>query len=319
MIKLEASIPSQEEIDQSNRFLTYLYYIRNLARQIDTNLFLISITKSNSFNSIIGGKCKDYDYLGRLFRNAWYTEIQMLLPKRNNELVPYANHWIPVQGYYAIYILVRAYFFCSGQDISHEHATNLKCISHEIQKRPDLFPCPWNVLCDGDPNIKIPNLINIPEEVSITHISNLKPNSNFWDSYALLLKTTRQRQIETKFDDWRTSNKRVRIPPQIKSKLCNDLPPTSLFNFFYRLRLRSNYIDADSFLIGSLNDNKSNDFYNSLCILVWNTLLVIEVLITRYIGKKEYSNIVLSFTKHDDLKMCKDTVIKRWELFKDLW
>ena len=43
-----------------------------------------------------------------------------------------------------------------------------------------------------------------------------------------------------------------------------DCPPTTLFDFFWRLRVRSNYQDVDTFLMSSVGEAWHRDFYESL-------------------------------------------------------
>lgn len=51
----------------------------------------------------------------KLLFNSWNTEIVLALPASiSTEFIKYANHWSPVQAYYALYLALQAYFRSIG-------------------------------------------------------------------------------------------------------------------------------------------------------------------------------------------------------------
>ncbi len=138
------------------------------------------------------------------------------------------------------------------------------------------------------------------ESAKVTSISPLSSHNNvsFWDSLCLLLKTTRVRKLERVCDDWKKSNKRRRVNKDMRQRFANNLGATSLFHFLYRLRLRSNYEDADSFLLGQQSEVDSNLFAHALRQINSSSLLILELLIARHMGKKEFSGVVDTFIKN---------------------
>lgn len=325
-MRLTGTIPSDEEMEQAIRFKTYLNYLVCISDFLgdiysEPTRLIAPVIQSRAFQNIQGGRCFDTERLAQLFRNAWFTEIQMSISAQYEEFVSYSNHWIPVQAYYATYLALRAYFTSSGQDIGREHAANLKAIGEEIQRRPKLFPQPWSVVCVDNPGSSSPQFRNLPNDVTISPISSLTSSwrVSFWNSYAKFLKTTRQRILEKQCEDWKITKSRKRVSSTIKRQFIQNLSPTTIFHCLYRLRLRSNYADADSSLLSVHGSSDGAAFHSALRKICWGSLLVLELLTSRYVGKREFDNIVDSFRRYERRGVSDDLVGLRWGLMRTLW
>ncbi len=314
-------VQSDEDVQHALRFRTYLNYleiISNFLEPCESNpkKLIKNVIKSKTFCDIQGGRCTDFNKLGKLLRNCWLTEIQLNLTFE--DYVSYSNHWAPVQVYYATYLALRAFYVSMGITISHEHSTTLKNIGEDIKRRPELFPRPWKVICIGDPKNEI-EILNHPEGTEFKKSSALNSNLDIWSSYRTFLKTTRERQLEKICDDWKRSKHKKRISEAQRLTLVNNLAPTSFFNVLYRLRLRSNYEDADSFLVSIQETDEALRFNKALKKISWCTLFTLETLIARYIKKTKFEEIVHSFQKHEKIKLSEELVGKRMELIKEAW
>jgi hypothetical protein len=311
--------PSEEEIEQGNRFRTYLNYICSISahlKHLTPKSFLKTITSSDEFGRI---KRHNSDILEieKLLRNAWLTEVKLHIDGEDNEFTTYSNHWAPVQLYYSAYLSLRAYFTANASQVPNEHTKNLKAINNDILNKSSLFPFPFHTMClCGGARADDSKFINMPQGVCINKISGLTKfdNVEFYDSFALCLKTTRDKQIEKLCEDWRHRNKKKRVPALEKEKMVKNMGPTSLFNFLYRLRLRSNYEDADSFLFSQPTILESQDFNKSLRVICWYTQFMLETLIARYIGEKTFVGIVQKFEKFEKYGFSKKTVGNRSKL-----
>jgi hypothetical protein len=319
-------IPTDEELEQANRFRTYLNYLNAISDFLGDiysapENVVSPVIKSSDFQSLQGGRCIDTERLAELFRNAWFTEIQMSISAQYDEFVSYSNHWVPVQAYYASYLALRAYFNASGQHVGREHSSNLKAIAEEIQRRPLLFPQPWRTVCIGNPESSHCQLRNLPNGLTISQISSLTSSwrAPFWDSYAMFLRTTRLRHLQKQCDDWKDANNRKRVSPKVKRQFISNLSPTTLFHCLYRLRLRSNYADADSFLLSVVGSADGASFHAALRKVCWSTLLVLETLTARYIGKRDFENIVQSFRRYERKAVSDDLIGLRWGTVRSLW
>ena len=203
LLDIPIELPTIEEIQQGNRFRTYLNYPSSLSKFLANiengpEALLKQVVESTPFKRIKRNTRSDSQQLGRSLRNAWLTEILLNIPSEYPGFLPYSIHWAPIQSYYATYHVLRSYYLVSNQDVGRVHATTLKAIGEEIHQRPQLFPFPWRVYCTNDPNISPPQLVYLPVGTSISKISPLSSSHNvsFWDSFAMFLKTTRQRQLD---------------------------------------------------------------------------------------------------------------------------
>ena len=315
---------SPEQIEELKRFQTYLNYLKAISLFFTKDPDpprLTQVVNSVAFKSLRGGQCPNPSRVRELMRNAWCTEIQLSVAARQEDLLGYSNHWAPVQLYYAVYLALRALFLASNRDIPNDHSATLKCIAEMIRTRPDLFPQPWKTLCVGDPKgspVKYPNL---PPG---TIVQNISPLTNpgfapFWDYYCLLLRTTRERQGAAAVQEWKRRNKKKNIPKAKRSETMENMPPTSFFYALYRLRIRSNYADAESFLISLYNVADNKDFHRSLRRIAWHTLKVIELLVARFITKSQYGAWVEEFSKLDKSGLGAELVRRRWSTLQRLW
>lgn len=96
-----------------------------------------------------------------------------------------------------------------------------------------------------------------------------------------------------------------------------ELPPTTLFDCLYRLRIKANYRDIEAFL-GALHIEKwAIDFNTALIEISKTSLLIIELLISKYMGKENFEKLVVDFKQYS--KNIDHSVSERWELLKTLW
>lgn len=298
----------------------FSYYIRN---EFPSAKHLVSeIVNARPFNSIQQRGSVTTEQLAKMLRVAWFTELQLYIFQNAPGVVPYANYWFPVQAYYAIYHVLKSYLMACGQIIPQGHTTTLRVIADEIKRRNDLFPRPWKVLCLGDPD-RNTEYVGLPPgtviETSLVLTSPGNQGFSFWDIYGLCLRYTRKVQLEKAYEDWRRSNRKQETFLQEKPGIIKNLSPTSLFHFLYRLRVHSNYEAADTFLIGSLRDSDAQAFYDAIRHICWSSMLVLEALISRYIGKKLYQEALHQFAQYDHAQFSAKTVIERWDTIKESW
>jgi hypothetical protein len=310
-----ARAPSAEDEDQSNRFRTYLNYLNTLNRDIrdryrSPSVAVAEICHADAFKRIQRSHAPT-DTIHRLLRNAWLTEVQMLLGAGDQSLVPYTNHWTPVQMYYAVYLNLRAFFEAAGMTVGTHHATTLRAIAGEIKSRPALFPYPWKLLCVGAGGGQC-SYLHRPPGISIDRVSSLRVDAPVWDSIGMLLRTTRDRQIERAAEDWKRKQRKKRIPASTKRALAVSLPPTSLFDAMYRLRIRSNYEDADAFLTALPSQAEALAFSKAVRRLCWYSMLVLETIIAKYIGRAAFGQCVSNFSARDVARHSESLVKRRW-------
>jgi len=92
-----------------------------------------------------------------------------------------------------------------------------------------------------------------------------------------------------------------------RQQLIAGMRPTTIFDFFYRLRLRSNYEDADAFILGTMTQGVAEDFNRALCDLTSCTLFLLELHIAARIGAS-MASFIGEFTKADKVGYSAKTI-----------
>lgn len=322
-------IPTEKESSNEIKFKVYLNYLKSIGDIFhDLNItadktHLKSIVKSKYFIGI-QKKSHNEKKIQLLLRNAWITEMQLTFTA-DYPTLGYSNHWASIQLYYSIYLGLYALHLAmnnvSDSDNYDGHASILKKTSEKIKNCPDLFPYPWNVTYSGDTNIDKENIIlnNWDEPVLLKSTHHLSSNQENLVNFARFLKTTRKKQLEEKRRKWLKDDKtgKKNLPSLIRKKHMRELPPTTLFDCLYRLRIKANYRDIEAFL-GALHIEKwAIDFNTALIEISKTSLLIIELLISKYMGKENFEKLVVDFKQYS--KNIDHSVSERWELLKTLW
>lgn len=297
------------------KFRTYVNYIRVLGSFLEKEALskIESLIKSDEYNKIQAKKnSKD---ISKLLRNVWFTEVKILLDSEDEDFIAVSNHWMCVKVYYCLYLTMRVFFLAKNRDIKEAHSSILKEISLEM-KQGKLFPEPWSILCK---NIERKNsdFDNLPADVEINHSEScLKKDQDFYNSFTRFLKTTRTRLIEKKYKELGKGKKKA------KKQINSELYPTSIFDCLYRLRIRSNYEDADLFLLSESSDEDVFAFNKGMRNICYYTMFLLESLIAKHISRNEYAKIILEFEKMLSKKIViqNNTILalKRWEKIQKL-
>ncbi|MFA5340037.1 MAG: hypothetical protein WC317_07835 [Candidatus Omnitrophota bacterium] len=329
VINLEGIKEDNEEIKS---FRTYSNYLLSLKQYIEykygkrPEVFVnlkTACEEKPSYSKFQTNKDADLDKIKKLLFNSWHTEIVFCIPRKTSEeFVKYSNHWAPIQAYYSIFLSIRALFDSMGIVCPHSHADTLQQISESIVNR-DLFPSPWNSYCRGQKELNNHSYFNFLGEYK--EISNLSTPFlvDFWSWYALWLKTTRERKDKKRRKEaikskrFKCANGEPRKNLSFKQKLIVDstLHATTFYDGLYRLRIRSNYEDADAFILGTMSQEEALTFYDSLIVILEATLFVLEKCISKHISSQEYKNIVDEFIRSVGEDMAKDTVALRKDYY----
>lgn len=264
------------DIDEGNeaayRFTTYKNYIANFRNFLfetygEGKPMLCKLKSTLENIGIAGIQRKNLDNTKlqtatKLLYNAWHTELMLILSGQYKEYVRYSNHWSSVQAYYAVFLALQALFESARMQRQNTHSYTLTTVSNLIKQRK-MFPLPWCVYCTGSPDLKEEKYFNLPNDVDISRISPLSAPgpTRFWNSYGMLLRTTREKQCAQRADAWKRQKEnytrgkpRKKLSKDCKRQIYEQVHATTFFDVLYRLRIRSNYQDADSYLLGTLSD-----------------------------------------------------------------
>lgn len=225
----------------------------------------------------------DKEAISRLLTISWASEVQLRLGALvQPTMLRFSNAWAPVFSYYAVYMAMQAWFCLNRMgNLTDDHTSSLRTISHNVVFR-DLFPLPWAVYCTGCPQLKESTFERVPgDQDAHAHVELLSRPSmaSFWPRYCKMLETTRVRRLERNFREWKRSRDRRAIRADEKRKVDSNLSPTTLFDFLWRLRVRSNYKDVGSFLTWTVTDHEHDDFYRSIVVATDATCTLLHSLV----------------------------------------
>lgn len=296
---------NQASTGESLSLITYYNYIRawNIAYEkrygsgnSSINLFnerICKLAKCSPNKNVFTTSFDEKDYARGLL-----TFILMRnLPVDTYPILTFsANLWLPVQSYYAIYGVGLALLKTLLQD-PPKNNRGFRSSFNDVVLR-NLFPYPFNGLCEGGPEQADFSFRNL--ETSATSVKAQRNIANpvedtIDDFIGKSLSTTRERNLGERVKiqqgkEVRPGRTRRNLRREDKVKICNKEIGTSLFDFIYRMRLRSNYHDPMMYL--SANDKSSAlSHYKDLLRLTEVLIEGINTLIEFYLGKKELDKI----------------------------
>ncbi|MBA2311207.1 MAG: hypothetical protein H0V97_00185 [Actinobacteria bacterium] len=300
--------PTPEEEEQARRFQVMMYYLANIALFISHNFAGSGFT---FFERLLEAQRQLPGY-GRVQRRgqvdaagikrrlwlAWGAEVQLRTGyEAKAAFLRYSNVWAPVHAYYAMYMSSHALFAAMGlANPPEDHTASLNTISSTVV--PRLLPAPWCVMAVGCPPIGERAFVNLPvdadPDVHVELLSNPQI-SLFWPRFCKMLETTREKRLERRFKEWKRRKSRTNMFAHEKRAEALKLPPTSLFEFFSRLRIRSNYHDVSSYVMSAVGDQWHEDFHSSLVRSVSSTCLLLESLVVRYAGPDILNQACIDF------------------------
>lgn len=199
-----------------------------------------------------------------LFRG-WLTlqTMEQLPLAEAAELATGASMWLPVQAYYASHGVGLATLHCTGQTLPGEnrmtHSGFLARMSESIANNGYLVP-PFDVYCRGDCTCggeEFENTNVTPDGVrQLSNLSRPGTQAKAEAMVAKCLKAARAETLEKRFEQHkrRATPKRKRLWSHEKQGVVAKLHATTCMDFVYRMRIRSNYDDADLYLFGQQPD-----------------------------------------------------------------
>jgi hypothetical protein len=265
VVTISLKLPTDEEEDLLRRFTVNRSYLQAIAGFITTTygwrekLYagLRSTVEAMPAYQRIQRREGDLEEIRRFLTLAWTSEIQLHLPAimGNSSVLAFANTWAPVHAYYAVYGTLQAWFAANGiTGVADDHTATLRTISKQIQQR-DLFPEPWNLLAVGCPMRKERVHLNDHGRDCTRHIEVLSipipsgVDPEFWPRIGTWLRSTREARLIAREEQWKRKEKKQRIATAERTKIAESVAPTSIFDCFWRMRIKSNYGTIDAYLV----------------------------------------------------------------------
>ena len=311
MLVSESAPISPDEVDRTRRFQVHHFYVVGIAEYL-------SVTYGQSVDETIAGLLKaqkflpafgkiqtrrdiDEHRLSQFLTLAWGSELQLRLSGlQDSSVLRYSNAWAPVHAYYAVFMSAQAWFAAMNfVEMVDNHTGSLNLLSNQVTQRA-IFPSPWNVTCAGCPDLHTTAFSGHPDGSRIAE--KVEPLSRptfdaFWPRFGMLLHTTRDRRLKRNFGEWKRQRNRKRLHRCDKERIAQKLPATTLFDFFWRLRVRANYRDVRAFLMSSVEDSWHDEFYQCVLLTTECTCTLLQCLIASYVGKTEMDRLMREFVR----------------------
>jgi hypothetical protein len=140
--------------------------------------------------------------------------------------------------------------------------------------------------------------------------SNLASAADRHARTAMMLRTTRDRGVTKKVNETKQRLKRTRAPNGEYDRRDRALASTTVFDFAWRMRTRSNYGDPAMYYVGTLHADRSKAY--AAAIRAWNTatMFLFEALIaTRARGVLE--DAAVHFVSRDRSTLADRLIVPR--------
>lgn len=288
------------------KFETYRYYLKCICLYLSSeysnlpSFIQYCYEKTRSIKLL---KSLDPIEIERYLRIAWNTEFLLTIDYGDPEITRINNQWTPIQAYYSIYSGLEALSY--GVNGSHT-SSHVKALSKCSDFLIDIGISPWDKAFLGyrgkDNNSHIP--INFPENIIIPH--NLQRHGvKPIEMIAKFLKVEHAHRVD---DKWKSKKESGCY------KYMYDPKPTTLLHFMYRLRVKSNYEEVDTF-VTEAPERIIIEFAQSLRTITTWSLALIEILLLRRFGK---GKIISQMESYLLMNNDADKVNVRLELYSKL-
>jgi len=233
-----------------------------------------------------------------LLRIAWQTELAARVGDAFDDptLRRAAAQNLLVQAYYAVFNAARAPTLVAGSPTD----THRKVHDDFESQRSRRAAGPWAVTLAGDPQ----DLASCQLAPAICTMTAFNPMETFREPaeyVAAALRMARRWKVELGREDWLTKNKRPNgeryknLPARGRSEVVARLRRTTVMDFLYELRRRTNYESVDEY--GSDADDAAVErFHHGLLYLADSGLLLYETQLAQYAGLEALTSAVTEWT-----------------------
>lgn len=247
----------------------------------------------------------DIDQCKKLLWNAWSTEhaLRLALKLDNPEYYRFSLHWSFPQAYYSIYLAMTALQHSQGAD-SDNHEKSIKVFGNSVKcgHYPAAISFSSQGLYERFTYHELPLFNGFPK--SFNGLSRIDSLDMAQVQIAMFLKSTREKNAEHKRERLeekkdkqfltKTGEFRKTFRADHWNMVYRAIPQTTLLNMMYRLRIKANYRDIESFLHADID---FKGFCEALVSLVDYMNFVHEAYLMKVIGKTKYEFILTNFPK----------------------
>lgn len=223
---------------------------------------------------------------------AWNTEYLLELNNFSEiDIVKISNQWRPIQAYYSIYSAGEAVSYVIDGSLVESHNKCIAKLNSFFVERVRIRPF---CLCYTGSTRRGIVSKNIPAGVApVNNLSRIK--STPVNLIATCVRAEHRNRID-EFEPKKLTKVQRKKGQKKRLKLDYDPGYTTMLNFLYRLRIKSNYKDAEIFISDS-PDEYIKKFSKDLTSIVNVTLLLFEIIIIRRWGTENFARLAQSYLK----------------------
>lgn len=291
--KKNLSIPAQVFLNHFQAICTHLTCHKN-------NYDLRQVTYFEK--KLFSKKDCDLVRIKKVLYNSWSSEHALHLTGKQGlpDYYKYALHWSFPQAYYSCYLNMHAFCLATG-DTSDSHHKIIMGFGDRVKR--NTYPKCISFYAEG--NYKDYTYENLPLHQPKKVLSLLRDEIAVQSQIASFLKSTRSNKAEYHRDKRQQSDNPIRTTgsKQIAQKfnkaqwleITRKLGPTSLFDILYRLRIKANYNDIETFMHADINFKQ---FHDCLTSVVGYLNFVHEGYLAKAIGYNKYEKMLNGFPAH---------------------
>lgn len=268
--------------------------LKVLCGKADIPQHIFETTRERARKSVKRHPSPPVDVIESRLRRGWSHLLSLYRDADAPDFYAEINAWTPAKAWYAIhhdFTALMPFVSPAAKRLDHDLTTSEAA---KLVARQKLLPPPFSHWTLGaPPEIKYPSLRSPPQPIS--NLSDPRSTA-FDDQVALLLRSTAEERLELKRRKWLRENpQRKRLSPGMRLEWARALKETTVFDFMYRLRLRVNYQDADTFVVGAPSDETARWFAENLLLVTDSLMAGIEAVVCTYVDPSEILKIATGY------------------------
>lgn len=245
--------------------------------------------------------------LRELLLNAWSSELALHSVDLNDaKRLWLENQWAQVKAYYASSRVAGAWLLARDGNVPENHSGLLRAIAAQVSAMR-LYPMPWALCCTS--LVPSPTYSGFASEPS-TGFSNLASDVDRHDRTAMMLRTTRERDVDRQVQVVKRQRRRQRAPKGEYARQDLVLAPTTVFDFAWRMRTRSNYGDPAMFYVGTLSPERAQDYAVAIRAFTGATMFLFEALVAQK-ARTLVAETAFHFISRDRAQIADRTLVPR--------
>lgn len=276
---------------------------------IEANSERYNIKLLNYYNNLkIRNNNFNLDTSRKLLWNSWSTEYAFNLTSNaeNDDYYRFALHWHFPQAYYSVYLAMTAFHETQGV-ANDQHEKSIKIFGNSVKDNhyPEAIAFYANGLFKAFNFHGLNTFTGFDNEFN--SLSKIECLEDAQSQIACFLKTTRKQNAENKrkrsesnyAKDPRFQTSKGELRKNLKKEHWNiiyqSIPETTLLNILYRLRIKANYHDIETFINADIDFMQ---FHKCLGNIVFYLNFVHEAYLHKCIGDENYRKILYDFSGH---------------------